>query len=103
MASLAYLSKQCVNEAAALGAVPAWGTGRCRSPQPQCSRQERATPPPSPTASLTALPQTPSLLLLRHAQLCFSSSFCLDCLPLVFAGLAKWKVTLWRRPFLSLI
>ena len=59
VASLAYLSEQCVNEAAALGAVPAWGTGRRWSPQPQCSRQERATPPPSPTASLTALPQTP--------------------------------------------
>lgn len=37
MASLAYLSKQYVNEAAASGAVPAWGTGRRGSPQPQCA------------------------------------------------------------------
>ena len=30
---LAYLSKQYLNEAAASGAVPAWGTGRRWSPK----------------------------------------------------------------------
>lgn len=58
-----------------------------------------------PTASLTALSQdaqvsqTPSLLLLRHAQLCVSSSCFLDCLPLVFVRLAKMEGHLWGDLF----